>query len=243
MKRIGLVALLLAISTAAFAASDYVREKKWADEIMPGIVVGDPIYLTQKNRHRFLAIYTEAASAKIAVVLVHGMGIHPDSGMIGRLRQRLVDQGYATLSIQMPVLAADAKYDAYLAVFPEAVERMQLALAYLKDKGYKKTAIVSHSMGSHMSHVYMIKNPDAVSGWISLGMPSTEVYDKVKTPVLDLYGENDLPQVLSGAAKRKASLKGNAASKQRVIPGADHFYASQEDAMLQAVKDFLDGLE
>ena len=39
--------------------------------------------------------------------LVHGLGIHPDWGLIGALRSDLPDAGYTTLSVQMPVLAAD----------------------------------------------------------------------------------------------------------------------------------------
>jgi pimeloyl-ACP methyl ester carboxylesterase len=228
------------MSVTAFAAPDYVREKKWADEIIPGIAVGNPVYLEQKNRHKFLGLYTEGTDVKGSVVVVHGKGVHPDSGIIGALRQRLSGQGYTTLSVQMPVLAEDAKYDDYLPVFPEAVERLQLAVSYLKGKGYKKIAIVSHSIGSHMSHAYMVKNPSDVSGWVSLGMPSEEIYDYVKAPVLDVYGANDLPQVLAGATKRKTSLKGNAASKQTIIPNADHFYASQEEVLVKTVKSFLD---
>ena len=68
-------------------------------------------------------------------------------------------------------------------------------------------------------------------------------YDGIKAPVLDLYGANELPRVLEGAAQRKASLKGNAASKQVVIPDTDHFFADREDAMVKAVKDFLDGVK
>ncbi|HLD14213.1 MAG TPA: DUF3530 family protein, partial [Burkholderiales bacterium] len=98
--RTWLIALLLAVSASAFAAPDYPREKKWADEITPGLVVGDPVYLEQKNRHKFLGIYTEATNTRMGVVVVHGAGIHPDWGMIGTLRQRLPDYGYATLSIQ-----------------------------------------------------------------------------------------------------------------------------------------------
>ena len=201
------------------------------------------MYLEQKNRHKFLGIYTAATDAKGSVVVVHGMGIHPDWGMIGTLRQRLADLGYTTLSIQMPVLAVDAKYDDYLPVFPEAVERLQLAVAYLKGKGYKKITVVSHSIGSHMSHVYMAKGTRDVDGWVSLGMPSEATYDVIKVPVLDLYGTNDLPRVLLGTAKRKASIKNNPASKQLAIPNADHFYANHEEAMVKAVKDFLDGLK
>jgi len=241
--RAWLISLLLILSVPAFAASDYAREKKWADEITPGIVVGDPVYLEQANQHKFLGIYTEAANAKAGVVVVHGIGIHPDWGMIGTLRSQLADQGYTTLSIQMPILAVDAKAEAYPPTFPEAAERLQLAVDYLKGKGYKKIAIVSHSMGSRMSHFYMVKNPPDVAAWAALGLASADTYKGIKAPVLDLYGAKDLPAVLSGAKKRLASLKGNPASKQVVIPGADHFFANHEDAMVKAVKDFLDSLK
>ena len=245
--RTWLIVLLLAVSASAFAASDYAREKKWADEITPGIVVGDPVYLEQKNRHKFLGIYTEADKAKMGLVVVHGIGIHPDWGMVSTLRQRLPDHGYTTLSIQMPILAVDAKPEAYVAHFPEAMERLQLAVAYLKSKGYKRVALVSHSMGSRMSHGYMVRNPTGARAWAALGTgtgPGPVItYDGIKAPVLDLYGANELPPVLEGAAKRKASLKGNALSKQVVVPDTDHFFANHEDAMVQAVKDFLNSVK
>ena len=57
---------------------------------------------------RVLAIFTEAASVpKGAVIVVHGLGVHPDWNLIGDLRTRLAERGYATLAVQMPVLAAD----------------------------------------------------------------------------------------------------------------------------------------
>ena len=248
--RAWLIFLLLAVSASAFAASDYAREKNWADEVTPGIVVGDPVTLEQKNHHKFLGIYTEAEKARMGLVVVHGSGIHPDWGMVGTLRQRLPDYGYATLSIQMPVLAADAKPEAYAAHFPEAVERLQRAVAYLKGKGHKRIALVSHSMGSRMSHAYMTRNPVEVSAWAALGMPApfgkpdgAITYDGIKVPVLDLYGANDLPVVLAGATERKASLKNKALSKQVVVPDTDHFFANHEEAMVKAVKDFLDSVK
>ena len=243
------IVLLSFVSFSAFASPDYAREKRWADEITPAIVVGDPLYLTQKNGHKFLGIYTEAAKAKMGVVVVHGQGVNPDWGMIGTLRQRLPDFGYATLSIQMPVLAADATPAAYAATFHEAVERIELAVAYLKAKGYKRIALVSHSMGSRMAYAYMKRNPADIDAWAALGMPAAPdghdvalLYIGIAAPVLDLYGSRDLPQVLAGAALRRASLEGKAASKQVVIAGSDHFYAGHEDDMVKAVVHFLDGV-
>ena len=43
---------------------DYAREKRWAEEIKPALVVGDAIYLAQKNGHKFLALYTVAPKAR-----------------------------------------------------------------------------------------------------------------------------------------------------------------------------------
>lgn len=241
--RAWIIALMLCVSAPVLATSDYAREKKWADEITPGIVVGDPVYIEQANKHKFLGIYTEAANTKAGVVVVHGIGIHPDWGMIGVMRSQLADQGYTTLSIQMPILAVDAKAQAYDATFPEAVERLALAVAYLKAKGYQKIAIVSHSLGSRMTHEYMVKNPPEVAGWAALGIGGGVTYAGIKAPVLDLFGAKDLPPVLSGAKKRAATLKGNPASKQVVIPGADHFYANHEGEMVKVTKDFLDSLK
>ena len=240
--------LLMFASGPILAAPDYVREKKWADEITPSIVVGDPVYLEQQNGHKFLGIYAPAENSAMAVVIAHGKGIHPDWGMIGVLRQRLVDRGFATLAIQMPVLHTDVENEAYLSTFSEAIERFRLAVAFLKERGYKRIAIVSHSLGSLMAHAYMLRDPPDVNAWAALGIPAELVtksatsYAAIKAPVLDLYGAKDEPQVLAGAAKRKASLKDKVSSKQVVIPNADHFFAGQEEAMIKAVVDFLNSV-
>ena len=241
--RAWLICWLLILTAPAWATSDYAREKKWADEITPGIVVGEALYLEQANHHKFLGIYTEAVGAKMGVVVVHGIGIHPDWGMISTLRQQLADQGYTTLSIQMPILAVNAKGEDYPPTFPEAAERLQLAVDYLHKKGFNKVAIVSQSMGSRMTHFYMVKNPPGVAAWAALGLASADTYKGIKVPILDLYVAKDLPLVLSGAKKRLASLKSNPASKQVVIADTDHFYTNHEEEMVKAVKDFLDSAQ
>lgn len=233
----GLVALFSLHALAG--APDYAREKKWADEVVPGLVVGDAVYLqTPRGHHKFLTLFTPADTGKAAIV-VHGMGIHPDWGMIGTLRTELADRGFATLSIQMPILAADAQSDAYPPTFPEAAERIAEAVEFLKAKGYQQIAVVSHSMGSRMSLEYFTGKPDpAVKSWASLG-PSFKGYAMVKLPILDLYGDNDLPPVLANAAKRKQSLV-NKNSRQLVVARTDHFFTGHEAEMVAAVADFLD---
>lgn len=241
---LGLAGLALAWAMPA-SASDYVREKKWADEVTPAVLTGDPVWLELSSGHKFLTLYTEAeaakAKAKVGLILIHGMGVHPDWGLIGPLRQQLPEHGYATLSIQMPVLKADAKGDDYPATFDEAAERIKTAVAFMTAKGYRKVALVSHSMGSRMAARYLERNPESgVSAWVAIGASAALDYSKLKIPVLDLYGENDLPQVLTTAKARAKGLQGHAGSAQRIVPKADHFFEGKDKPLLEAVQAFLD---
>jgi pimeloyl-ACP methyl ester carboxylesterase len=221
-------------------AADYAREKKWADEVVPGVVVGEATYLKQANQHEFLALYTPAKDAKSAVVLVHGMGVHPDWGMIGVLRGALADRGYTTLSVQMPVLKNEATANDYRPTFPQAKERLKLAVDFLEAKGYSSIAIVSHSLGSWMSYAYLTDKPGpAVKAWVALGMAEDEDFSKLKLPVFDLYGENDLPEVLKNAPARKRALAGKPGSQQQMMAKADHFYTGLDNELVKTVTDYL----
>jgi pimeloyl-ACP methyl ester carboxylesterase len=240
--------LLLLFSQFTFAGADYAREKKWADEIIPGIVEGDPVYLELNQGHKFLGIFTESqdkqkSGKKMGLVVIHGLGIHPDWNMVGTLRTRLAGHGYTTLSIQMPVLANDAKSEDYQPLFPEAAERISVAVNFLQAKGYKKIAIVSHSMGSAMSRMYVVNNPFKLVAWASLGMGHGYSYSGIRIPVLDLYGEHDLPPVLNMSKKRASSLKGRPKSRQVRLPKSDHFYTSHEAEMVQEVAKFLGSIK
>ena len=142
-----LLTLLLALASfhsfaqaAQVVQPDYVREQRWAAEITPAILVGDPVQLTIPGGHKFLGIYTPNSKAQAGVVVVHGLGVHPDWGLINPLRSQLAEQGYATLSVQMPVLSAEARGDRYPPLFPEAAERIAVAVKFLQNQGHKKIA-------------------------------------------------------------------------------------------------------
>ena len=114
------LALALAlISFSCFAQADYAREQRWADEITPAVLVGDPVQLTLPVGRKFLGIYAPNSKARAGVVLVHGLGMHPDWSVVHPLRSQLSEQGYATLSVQMPVRSATDYLAAKLASLDE----------------------------------------------------------------------------------------------------------------------------
>jgi predicted alpha/beta-hydrolase family hydrolase len=237
----GVIAALLLTPAICAAQADYVREQRWAEEITPGIVVGDPVFLEAAGR-RFLAIWTPGAKAAAGVIVVHGLGMHPDWGLINPLRSQLAEQGYATLSVQMPVASKEVRADRYPPLFPEAAERLRAAVGFLRAKGMKKTAIVSHSMGARMANHFLNRAGDArVDAWVAIGLqgeftePAT-----LKAPVLDLYGELDQPAVIDGAPARAAVLRNLRGSGQVQVAGADHFFGGMESELVRRVRLFLD---
>ncbi len=246
MARLLLCVPLLALWVSCFAQSappDTAREKRWADEIAPAILVGDPVYLALKSGPNFLALHTPNPKARAGVIVVHGMGVHPDWNLINVLRTQLSEQGYATLSVQMPVLAADAKADAYPALFPQASERLQAAIDFMREKGHRKVAIVSHSMGARMVNHYLVSGgAGGIDAWASVGI-SSGVYlqpETFKAPVLDIYGEKDFPVVLQNAATRADAIKRVRGSGQMSVAGADHYFNGSETELVRHVKRFLD---
>jgi hypothetical protein len=226
----------------AFCAADYAREARLAQEIVPAIVVGDAVYLTTAAQPRVLALYTEATSpaiAKAAIIVVHGAGVHPDWGLINGLRTGLAEAGMSTLSVQMPVLPADAPREQYATLFPEANERLAAAVAYLRERGIERIAIVSHSMGASMADAHL-SSPSALklAAWVPIGMLSA-FGSRPVMPVLDIIAERDFPQVLDVAPKRAATLPRDRCTKQVFIAGTDHYMENRHQELVAAIVPFL----
>ena len=67
---------------------------------------------------------------------------------------------------------------------------------------------------------------------------SAQSLKKITIPVLDLYGDDDLPGVLETADARKTAAVHNARYSQQVIHGANHFFDGMEDELISAVADW-----
>ncbi len=229
-----------ALGASAQPKPDYPREQRWSDEVVPQIVVGDAVWLATPSRAKVLALYTEpGGKAKGGIVLVHGLGVHPDWGPIGELRGALAERGFATLSVQMPVLAADASREQYRVLFPLARERIAAAVAWLQTKGDVPIAIVSHSLGASMADAYLT-GPDAarIAGWVPLGM-LVDFSRAPNQPTLDVIAERDFPEVVSAAKSRAMQLPRDSCSRGMVIGGTDHYFGAATRSVTDAIASFL----
>jgi alpha-beta hydrolase superfamily lysophospholipase len=205
-------------------------------------MVGKAEWLAQKNGHRFLGLYTEAKNAKGAVVVAHGRGWSPDFELYGTLRTRLAEEGYTTLSIQLPVLPSTAILGLYVPLYPDARERFQLAVDFLKSKGHRNIGIVSHSLGATMANQYLIRTEDtSVRAWVFVGiLQGLEEMYRIKIPVLDVYGSNDWTVTMWGAPEREKQIRSDPRSAQVMVPDATHFFERREDELVKIVAGFLD---
>ncbi|MFN0038443.1 MAG: alpha/beta hydrolase [Burkholderiales bacterium] len=253
----GFAGLLIASSVAA-QQPDYEREKRWADQIVPSVLVGDVVWITQtwptdipwlkkvtskeKREHKFLSIYTKADKPRGAVIVGHGRGWNPDYELYGSLRTKIAEQGYSTLGIQLPVLGPGAKVGDYIPIYPDAEYRYELAAQYLKQQGYDKIAIVSHSLGATMANQYLIRaDATPVKAWVFIGIINgLEEMFRIKIPVLDVFGGKDWEITQVGAYERKKQIMKVPGSDQVIVPDALHFFEGREDDLVKVLVTFLD---
>lgn len=241
--------------SAATTTSNLEREQSWAEEIVDLIVVGEPVWL-QNRGHRFLGLYTPPArGGRTGVILAHGRGVHPAWGIIDRLRSDLADAGYHTLSLQMPILAADAPMGNYGQTFPEAFERLDAGIRYLRmQKRVDRVILLGHSSGAIAVVGHAAKHPRAeVAGVVAIGLstyPNTIdimqpplILGQVRVPMLDIYGGSDLQEVLSYTRQRRdAARTGNFSYTSRMVPGADHFFTDHYPELIAEITRWLQPL-
>lgn len=247
--------LLLLFAAPSLQASDFAKEKRWADQIVDMLIDGEAVWLEAEG-HRFLAIYTEANTPhpKRGVILMHGIGVHPNwNQVIYPLRTGLAERGMSTLSLQMPILRNEAEAIEYAPLMTEAGPRVEAGIRFLKAKGVTEIVIAGHSLGATMGAHYLASGAVDVRAFVAVGMggrPDEPRMDtvsflrRIQIPMLDLYGSDDLPQVLKGVEPRAAAAHagGNTVYRQIRVEGANHFFEGKNDVLLMTVSDWLAGL-
>ncbi len=228
----------------AVSGSDYGKEQRWIEQVADFIVDGDVEMLPVGEREIF-ALYTEADDnpKQRAIIVLHGLGAHPDwEQVVQPVRVDMTQHGWNTLSVQMPVLPNGIGGKEYLPLFVEVPPRIEAAITFLKDAGMNEIVLVAHSLGSAMAAYYFAQNPDSdISRFVAVGLGNANNIDKIKIPVLDLYGSDDLPSVLETASARAeaAQVAKNAGYKQVVVQDAEHFFNGKNQQLIKQINDWL----
>ena len=246
-----LLVTLLALSFN-LQASDLAKEKRWADQVVDAIIDGETIWLNDGTSD-YLGIYTEAEEDKgRAVIVMHGSGIHPDwQQVIQPLRVGLTEHNWNTLSIQMPILPNEAEYREYAPLYDEVAPRIDAAIEYLKKNGSKEIVLIGHSQGASMTAYYLSKSKQDINGFVAIGMATfaddprmdtIRSLQSINVPVLDIYADDDLDDVLKSIKARAEAAKkaGNKNYTQLEVAGSNHFFDGKEDELVEAVAAWLE---
>lgn len=250
-----LIILFFCLIAPLSHASDLAKEKRWADQIIDALITGDAEWL-QVNDNLVLAIYTpsETKPARGAAIVLHGIGVHPDwPDVIHPLRTRLPESGWATLSVQLPILRNEAEGNEYAPLFDEVPGRIQASVDFLKKEGFSTIVISGHSLGVTMSMYYLAGQPDPTvkamistaggPGWPEFpSMDSLNNFKKVTIPFVDIYGTEDSERIRNAVQARGkiARETGKKDYSQYKIEGANHFFAGKDDELVDTVSNWLE---
>lgn len=246
--------LILVFFAVGAQASDFGKEKRWADQIVDEIMTGDAVWLMADGR-KFLGIYTESTTGKVrgAVIILHGVGVHPNwTDVVLPLRTQLPESGWHTLSLQMPILPNSAGLEEYAPLFVEITPRINAGIALLSKKGINKIIIIGHSMGATMAGYYIANSKNAnIHALVTIGAAGHMFKDsphdiihslkKITIPVLDISGSEDLADVVATKKlkAKTAKMAGNNRYQQVEIAGANHFLVGKETELIKEVSNWL----
>ncbi len=239
-------------------ASSEVREQEYAEEIETSYSGGEIIWLQAKGR-KFLTLYTETekVSSLGTAIILHPMDGHPDQKeIINPLRLFLPEHNWATLSIQLPVLGVSAKQLEYYPLFDDANARILAAIDHLKKGKVENIVLIGYGLGGMMAS-YFLNEQGVVKDLekadvkaivsISLAVPDSErkqaqVLDfikLIKQPFLDIFAENDLPEVTDSARKRRLAAKEKKAYRQFQVAGEGHLYQHDEGLVVKRIYSWM----
>ncbi len=249
-----LIILLFCLTTPLLQASDLAKEKRWADQIVDALITGEAEWLPVGDL-KVLSIYTpsETEPARGAAIIMHGIGAHPDwPDVIHPVRTRLPEAGWATLSLQMPILPNEASGTDYLPLMPEVPARINAAVKFLHAQGIDNIVLIGHSLGTVMGSYYLTHQPaQQVRAFVGISMSETgtdsrmsnvAMLKSISIPVLDIYGSLDEPHVLDHVQQRQqsAASASNQAFRQVEIKDANHFYKDKDNELLAVIEAWLE---
>lgn len=234
---------------------DRERELQISEKLEQELKSGDIMWLNA-NGKKFQAILQKQTNeqAKGAVILLHGMGAHPDwPQIISPIRKALPKYGWATLSIQLPIIAAENQIEDYGKTFDDAAARIEAAIGKLHELKFRNIVAIGHSFGA-ASVLSYFEQADGrrIVALVAIGLqdyafvkPPIDILGLIENadvPILDIYGSRDYKKAIDQAADRRLAAKkgGNNDYVQMEVEGADHYFTKLEDVLIKRIRGWME---
>jgi triacylglycerol esterase/lipase EstA (alpha/beta hydrolase family) len=249
-----LLAALALPGTDATAQPVAELEQAIAERLVERQAPGELVWL-DAGGNRFLGLFLGApgAAAKRVVLLLHGLGAHPDwPEVIQPLRTRLPELGWSTFAIQLPRLSSEASHADELELPRRALLRIQAASRFLTERGIEQMAVIGYGFGAAVGAQYAGNAVMEIVAFaaVSLRVPAhltpvvhyPESLEAVRVPVLDVQAAQDDATVLQQAPERELWGRKNKTRRfdRIIIPDARAGYYGREDGLARAIAGWLD---
>ena len=231
-----------------------VYEEEVAGTLFQRVEQGEPVWL-YAGGERFLALFTGQLQdqAQGAAIIVHGMGAHPDwPAVVAPVRNLLPAMGWASLSIQMPLLDPGEPLADYGKTISAADDRLRAAIQFLSDRKFLNIAVIGHGFGAVTAANFLASERTVVRAFAGVSMQTYEFLNprlyldealtKIRIPMLDVYGSADLSEVIMQAQDRGVQVRhdNGLLYTQISIDGADHFFTGEQDLLAWNIHAWLE---
>ena len=235
-------------------------EQDRVQALQPGLKQGVCEFLPVGQR-KVLAIHTPAVirPERGTLLILHDAGLHADwPGLIHRLRTRFPEKRWATLSLQLPVLPADATDDAYLKQATDIRARIAAALAWLRERSRKPVVLVAQGLMAVPATALVADQQRAVEGLVLLSPRAPDdqraawlnQLAQVKEPVLDLAPDTPAYASATDLVRRRNLMRASLTPVKDGLPpqpryrlvtlaGANASFQGQVDLVLLRLRGWL----
>lgn len=239
------------LSLIGAVRADQGRELDYAAVLQQMPLPAKIVTLTADGQS-FVGLYTETGKPEDenAVIVLHDMGGYPDQKLVvHELRTQLSQHNWSTLALQMPLREISADEADYYPLFDDAKSRIAAGMEYLKQAGVKNIAIVGYGMGALMAAYAVSEDVKSFVAMAAISLPVPESTEPkvqaekflkaISLPVLDIYAEFDLPDVVLSAKKRRLAAKQNPLYRQERLDGENHAYQQDYERLVKRVYSWL----
>lgn len=237
-------------------ASDEKREAQMAQDVQKTLNIGHAVWLDASGK-KFLGLRTDTAKNPRAgmIILLHDTGGHPNQqAVIKHLRTFFPEHHWATLSIQLPVREASAPVQDYYSLLPEAKTRILEAVKFAKTEKAEKVVVIGYGLGSLMaSYALSDLKTDDVDALVTISLPvpqtgeinvqTLQIIPKITLPMLDIYGETDMPDVVQNARDKQVAGKTNPHYRQVKIDNEGHLFLHDDGVLVKRIYSWLNSEE